>query len=132
MKRAIAMRCNKEQWDAIKSKLVGLLLYSTPGFDSFPYLVNNCGGDLGVINNFSSKNKRDYNREVHENWNEQVFLEACGIETEKIFKGSELQFRASDEIKWESFSDYFEIRFKPDNSAEIAELERQIQILKNK
>ena len=134
MKRAIAMRCNKEQWDAIKSKLVGLLLYSTPGFDSFPYLVNNCGGDLGVINNFSSKNKRDYNREVHENWNEQIFLESCGIETEKIFKGIELQYWSYRFEKWVDLGskDTTKYRIKPDYSAEIAELERQIQILKNK
>lgn len=58
------------------------------------------------------------------------FFESCGIETEKIFKGSELECR-SEGGKWGLCLGY-EYRLKPDNSAEIAKLERQIQILKNK
>ena len=69
------MKCNQEQWDAIKGKLVG-------------------------------------------------------VEIEKIFKGSELQSR-SEGGKWVVCLGY-EYRLKLDYSAEIAELERQIEILKNK
>lgn len=130
MKKALAMRCNQEQWDGIKDKLVGLIVYTTSEFEAFPYLANNCGGDLGVINNFSSKNKREYNREVHENWNEQIFLEACGIETEKTFKGDDLQVWNFFDKKWENCVQHSKYRIKPDYSKEIEELERQIEILK--
>lgn len=130
MKRAIAMKCNQEQWDIIKGKLVGFLLAVSPGFRNYPYLVNNSLGNFDIINNFSSVSKRDHNREVHEIWNEQVFLEACGIETEKIFKGSELQLWTG--YKWATCNSANKYRLKPDHSAEIAELERQIEILKNK
>lgn len=58
------------------------------------------------------------------------FFEACGIETEKIFKGSELQLWTG--YKWATCREYNKYRLKPDYSAEIAELERQIEILKNK
>lgn len=133
MKRAISMRCNQEQWDSIKGKLVGLTIYVDSRFESFPFLVNNSGGDLCVINNFSSFYKRDRNREVHETWNEKVFLEACGIETEKTFKGSELQFWNCFDEEWNDCSSKgTTYRLKPDYSKEIAELERQIEILKNK
>lgn len=52
------------------------------------------------------------------------------VETEKIFKGSELQCRG-ESGKWGVCLGY-EYRLKPDYSKEIEELERQIQILKNK
>lgn len=60
------------------------------------------------------------------------FFEACVIETEKIFKGSELQFWNCFDKKWENCTQDTKYRLKPDHSKEIAELERQIQILKNK
>ena len=44
MKRAIAMKCNQEQWDGIKGKLVGLNINCITGFDTCKYLVNNLGG----------------------------------------------------------------------------------------
>ena len=59
------------------------------------------------------------------------FFVACGIETEKIFKGSELQYLDGD-IWIQANSETSRYRIKPDNSKEIAELEKQIQILKNK
>ncbi len=60
------------------------------------------------------------------------FFEACGIETEKIFKGSELQFRFFGDKEWNNINSNKEYRLKPEYSKEIAELERQIEILRNK
>lgn len=61
------------------------------------------------------------------------FFEACVIETEKIFKGSELQFWNCFDEEWNDCSSKgTKYRIKPDYSKEIAELERQIEILKNK
>lgn len=60
------------------------------------------------------------------------FFEACGIETEKIFKGSELQYWNGYLNNWTPCRENTKYRLKPDYSKEIEELERQIEILKNK
>ena len=62
------------------------------------------------------------------------FFEACGIEIEKIFKGSELQFWSSFHNEWvgldlANFATKY--RLKPDYSAKIAELKQQLKILEN-
>ena len=132
MKKAIAMKCNQEQWDSIKEKLVGYREKCCIDFRLFNYLVNNASNEFNVVCNYDQSCKTSYNREVHETWNEQIFLEACGIETEKIFKGIELLYRNNDtNNEWVNLGNS-EYRIKPDYSKEIAELERQIQILKNK
>lgn len=131
MKKAIAMRCNQKQFNAIKSKLVGCEIYVITGFCTNPYLVNDFGLNKNVVSNFLTEDKFNYERQFEETWNEQVFLEACGIETEKTFKGSELQWWDSIDNRWLDCQ-LEKYRLKPDYSAEIAELEKQIQILKNK
>ena len=58
------------------------------------YLVNNYNNKgLRFVSNASGFYNKGYSREIHETWNEEIFLNACGIETEKIFKVSELQYR---------------------------------------
>lgn len=52
--------------------------------------------------------------------------------THEVFKGSELQYKSSMDNEWQKFPENWDIRFKPDYSKEIAELERQIEELKNK
>ena len=124
------MKCNQEQWDSIKEKLVDYSEKCCNDFKNFNYLVNNSGGVLNTINNIDSYWKASYNRQSYATWNEQIFLEACGIETEKTFKGSDLQWFNTDEEKWMDCRHKY--RLKPDYSKEIDELERQIEILKNK
>lgn len=129
MKRAIAMKCNQKQWDAIKGKLVDFEIRVSYSFIRFPYLVNTKAGGIDSINNYSLMYEK---RELHETWNEQIFLEACGIET--VFKGSELQYWSDRESKWYDVSSVitkYRLKPKKDNSAEIAELERQIKKLEN-
>ena len=87
MKRAIAMKCNQEQWDAIKDKLVGCRPFRIEPFEKDFYLA--LYNDKSITNGTIMF---DNDKEVHETWNEQIFLEACGIET--VFKGSELQVRS--------------------------------------
>lgn len=79
MKRPIAMKCTQEQFDSIKELLSDVYMLSE--FTDCPYLVNNLSNDFGVISNVSvfGANDKEYNREVHEEWNAQIFLEACGI-----------------------------------------------------
>ena len=118
----IAMKCNQDQWDSIKDKLVNYHLITN--FDKSNYLTN-CYKD-STITNLDYGYASAWVDEIYEEWNEQVFLNACGIE--KIFKAGELQFMVQG--KW--FDTTGEYRLKPDYSKEIAELERQIQELKNK
>lgn len=54
------------------------------------------------------------------------------IVTENIFKGSELQFRFFGDKVWNDVNSNKEYRLKPNNSAEIKALEKQIEELKNK
>ena len=71
------MRCTQEQFNAIKHKLTNLQSVTT--FTKDMYLTNNLSGGKGFISNISGIYKRDHNREVYEEWNERIFLEACGI-----------------------------------------------------
>jgi hypothetical protein len=127
----IAMKCSQEQWDSIKDKLVGCELVGVSNFVTYDYLINYRFGNKNHITNYTWLAVRGDDAEIHAEWNEQTFLKACGIETEIIFKGSELQFRRIGQ-KWTDFSLDVEFRIKPDYSREIAELERKIQELKNK
>ncbi len=82
MKKAIAMHCTQEQFKQIESKIKHLEITCIDDFKKFCYLVNN-GGDIeNCITNVTKKGKSTFVREIHETWNEKVFLEACGIETE--------------------------------------------------
>ena len=81
--------------------------------------------------------KSDYDYLITDDKNEEryylkEFFEVCGIETEKIFKGSELQIWNYFDKEWNNCNIWVRYRLKPDYSKEIAELERQIEILKNK
>lgn len=86
--RPIAMRCNEEQFNAIKLKLEkikGVKIKNPYPFASICYLVNNGGGNLlhitNVIHSIDS-----YDREVFEEWDEDKFLEYCGVEKKKLVK----------------------------------------------
>lgn len=74
MKRPIAMKCTQEQFDSIKDKINESFMINK--FDEYPYLINNFADKLGYISNTCEP---IFNAEVHEEWNAQVFLEACGI-----------------------------------------------------
>jgi len=50
--------------------------------------------------------------------------------TEKIFKAGELQYRQWLSGEWTDAIGEYRVKRKPDNTAKIAELERQILILK--
>ena len=124
------MKCNQEQWDAIKGKLVGCRISDIEIFEQDYYLINNYASVRNSITNFWENEAKGNNRIVYETWNEKVFLEACGIETEKIFKGSELQYWNEKLNNWMNCQ-HLEYRLKPDYSKEIAQLKEQIKKLEN-
>lgn len=115
MKTAIAMKCTQEQFDAVKEKLIGCRPFMIDEFEKNDYLV--CFEDKSISNGSFLKGTEI----VYETWNEQIFLEACGIEPENIFKAGELQFMFDG--KWCDTSRAY--RLKPNNSAEIEALEKQ-------
>ncbi len=133
MKKAIAMKCTREQFDAIKDKLVDMEIRQILSFYDNPYLVNNYNGKgCEIISNSVKSFSELYGREIHETWNEEIFLNACGIETERIFKGSELQFKSSLKGEWfDCDLESYRFRLKPANLIKKQELENQILELQN-
>lgn len=95
MKKAIAMRCTKKQLEAIEPKLKGWEVKDIElNFKKYPYLTNNYGDpdseDLGS----HDKGFIREGTEIHETWNEKVFLEACGIETEPTYTLTKEQLKS--------------------------------------
>lgn len=127
MKKAIAMKCTEEQFDAVKDKLVGCeIKHIDSDWEIYSYLTNNYNDVKNSVTNTNEYCKKDYNREVHETWNEQIFLDACGIE--RIIKGSELQYKYVTDDKWKDCNGNLLFRFKP---TKRQELENQIKELQN-
>ncbi len=130
MKKAIAMKCTQEQFDAVKDKLVGLKI-EVSSFKRCNYLFNQYTSENLIIN-VELTDLIGFDSEIHETWNEEIFLNACGIETERIFKGSDLQYRKNGGcwMDLNSFG-YYEYRIKSDNTLKKQELESQIAELQN-
>jgi hypothetical protein len=126
--KAIAMQCTQEQFNAIKDKLVGCEPERITDFNHSDYLTN--AFQRGIITNLSKYFASIWTINIHETWNEEIFLNACRIETERIFKGSEIQYKNFHDSKWNDGSCY-EYRLKPDNTIKKQELESQILQLQN-
>ena len=106
MKRPIAMRCTQEQFDSIKDRIPYEIKNIDP-FDEFPYLVN----DFNYAGKVSNIYKSKFYEETHETFNADIFLEACGVEVEKVWKGSEMQIYLCN--KWENCREDNKYRLKP-------------------
>jgi len=85
--RPIAMKCTQEEFDSIKEKLSNIT--DIDSFDRDSYLVNNYCYDQ--ITNLNGNCKTAHDRTCYETFNANIFLEACDIEVEKVWKGSEIQ-----------------------------------------
>ena len=81
--RPISMKCSQKQFNQIKPVLEenGLTIVSIDSFTDHPYLVNNLGNDFGEVSNAMPHNKDSWDREVFEEWDQDLFLQYCGIET---------------------------------------------------
>lgn len=80
MKKEFAMSCNQKQFESIKSKIDHLDVFMIEEFRENFYLV--LFEDMSITNG-TIKDYDGYKYEIHETWNEKVFLEACGIEVEE-------------------------------------------------
>ena len=83
--KPIAMKCTGEQFNAIKPILEEneLEVYKVTNFGFSPYLVNNLAEDDICVSNVAINSKDNYGRTVFEDWNQDIFLEYCGIKSEK-------------------------------------------------
>lgn len=115
MIKAIAMKCTQEQFELIKPKLEALDMINITSFSEYPYLCNNFNYKNKIGNVYKySLSKKDY--EVFETWNEKIFLEACGIQTEPTHTITKEQIRTieSDGCSYvkEWFPKAFEVELK--------------------
>jgi len=106
----IAMKCNKEQFEAIKPKLKGIKIGCIYNFNKWNYLVNNEDGYSFIVCNTAKSGSKRYDREVHETWNERIFLNACGIEKKEHFeitKETIIKYKMKDE-----FPEVFDVKLE--------------------
>jgi hypothetical protein len=85
--KPIAMKCSEEQFNQIKPILqeYGMTIRGISFFKHYPYLTNNLDDVLGRVSNTFEDNKSKYNRTVFEEWDQDIFLQHCGIETKPKF-----------------------------------------------
>ncbi len=131
MKKAItpiAMKCSKEQFKLIKPKLkkIGKICTLIGAFKENRYLTNNYGNTAKTLlfDFVQSKSKWAYvhRMNIHETWNEKVFLNACGIETEPeyVITESRIQEIAKMNTAYGFFMEYtFPDAFKEEKICKI-------------
>lgn len=83
----IAMKFNKEQWEDIKPLLVrdNILIRHITSFDHYIWLTNNYMDIKLNISNISICSASFFKRKIYTEWDKNIFLNACGIETEANF-----------------------------------------------
>jgi len=78
--KKISMKCSPKEWESIKHKLSGLPnLDKDFDLDKYPYLTNNYKTFSGETFGSKSKGMLLLEEEVHEKFNAEIFLEACGL-----------------------------------------------------
>jgi hypothetical protein len=92
--KAIAMKATQEDWESVKD-----LVLKVEDFDNisdYTYLVTNYNGELGIVSNIHWRDyAKCFGRTFHETFDRSIFLDALDIVEEKIWKGSELQWKNS-------------------------------------
>jgi hypothetical protein len=81
----IAMKCNEDQFDDIRPLLEsgGCKINDISNFIQYYYLTNNFNGVQNDISNVDDSMIEDFNRKVYHEWDEKIFLNACGIESKE-------------------------------------------------
>jgi len=106
--RPIAMKCTQEQFDSIKDKIEASNIES---FVKYPYVCNFYYNKKELVTNTGIPYKLMEKHEVYETFDANIFLQACDIEAEKVWKGSELQIDWGN--GWLDCRDDVEYRLKP-------------------
>jgi len=108
--RKIAMRCTQEQFESIKDRIEVPKDMNNFKSDIKWYLVSKRRSGFYGVNIYSEVD--DYS-EIYETFDADVFLEACGVEVEKFWKGEELEVRRVGEGYWKDANKDWEVRLKP-------------------
>jgi hypothetical protein len=90
MKKAIAMKCTREQFDAVKEKIPKERIKDLYNLDSLD-CITNIYDDVNGISNIAYGNGKYKGLVIHKTWNEEIFLNACGIETERSYSEEEMR-----------------------------------------
>lgn len=90
--KPIAMKCTYEQFNAIRQILETnkFEIEKITDFVDYIYLTNNYEGEMMLISNIHDEAKNKFDRTVFEEWNQDIFLEYCGISTKKIEESNQL------------------------------------------
>ena len=85
--KPIAMKCSDEQFETILPILEenGVAIKDVSSFEHVPYLTNCLDNVLGRVSNILKENRWKYGRAVFEEWDQDIFLQYCGIETVPMF-----------------------------------------------
>jgi len=114
------MRCTQEQFESIKDR-INMPIECIDSFNNYPFLMN-CYRNGCVVSNTKDLTLEAQYRQT---FDAEIFLRACDSwEEEKIWKGSELQYKYVD-------SDWLDVRFdvvyrikpQPNYSKEIEALQ---------
>jgi hypothetical protein len=124
------MKCNQEQFKAIEPKLNGLKISGIEDFETFDYLVNNYDGNRRIVIS-NVLNSEAVKNNTHETWNEQIFLNACGIETDTYTVSKEFILNLHENVIWTSLRTEIENEFpelfpKPKTKLTISEIEAKL------
>ena len=82
--RPIAMRCSKKQFESVKETLLekGIeIFHISNSWSVYAYLTNNYRDISNVVTNTSVDSIENYNRTIFEEWDKNIFLEYCGIQS---------------------------------------------------
>lgn len=107
--KAIAMKCTQQDWEDIKPILEKYKLKSRniADFNDFNYLTN-VGENNNCITNICLWDKSNYNRTVYEEWDKNIFLEACDIIIDDFVLPEKWCLKRTDEVS-ELISKFFNI-----------------------
>lgn len=111
--KAIAMKATQQDWDSVKDLVEKTVLIED--FEDYPYLVTNSDSILGCVTNVEEVIKSNFERTVYEKFDRAIFLDALDIVEDKVWKGSEMQFKHKDETVWRDSVINMEYRLKPIN-----------------
>jgi len=122
--RPIAMRCTQEQFDSIKDRVNLPIVCMSDYFERYPYITNFYDCVFKVTN---TKHPNAEQREIHETFNGDIFLEACGVEIEKVWKSREMQIRTINGEWVDVYNKNLEYRLKsqPNYDKEIEALQQK-------
>jgi len=94
--RPIAMRCTQEQFDSIKDRINLPITDNEFDLEKYSYLTNNYNGNDKIGIGAVYPTYMPVSCQVSETFDADMFLEACGVEVEKTWFGSEMQRQSVD------------------------------------